>query len=321
MRREHFELLWDTCAGQEIGHLSHKEKSGIPLEIWADWEEKRIVGPPAVPPEVFLEDYGLTEPAIIVPGDKPEELWAIPQEEGTDGRFPISRSAVEMYPVWLNMLARDVALSWGLEPAFEGVPPCGHMIGRKDGDTPVVVLHERLSQVVVQALEIKEALGTNKLLLVAVGETDLSASQKQLLSRGGITFAGTVEFLTVDGEPRWEAASASPLAALLDGSPWSVRERSGAILFDNAPVKLPPLLEAFARAMLGHLNDVTLADEIAKAVYPEEVEPDIIAQKTRKLYYRLRDGLPGPAKPWLRRFPGKGYGFVDPSDPHLSVGT
>ena len=315
MKREHFELLWNSCAGQKIGYLSAKEKSSIHLDVWSNWKKKNLVGEGIVPAKAFFEEYNLHEPATIRRIEDSNECWILPQEPESGGKFKLPISEVEQFPVYLEHLANHIAEEWGIEPAFMDVTPGGCRIGIVDQETPLVILHEVLENPFVQVRSCKEILGTPKLFILCINETHLSNNDKLILDEHRIIFLSTGEFITTDGNPRWGIEYLPKLKLMPAGTPWSYDPDTDIVEFDNTQLNLKPSGKKLIVKLLHHFGKIVPIEELLEALYGNTNDGTFTYgdHHLKDRIYHLRKSLPPEAKLWLKNFPKKGYGLFPPS--------
>jgi hypothetical protein len=289
VKREHFEILWNACAGEEQGWLSSKDKKAFSSRVWSQLVKERIVGESTIPAEMPLEDYGLEGAAVIRLGDGPDQFWAVPREQGVGGRVDVPRSAVERFPVRLNMLARHLANSWGLDPASTDVQ-AGFLIGRRKGEILVVVLYEVEAKGINQVRDIRHELGASQLFVIRIGENKLTASERKGLSEDGITFVGTRDFLLPDGTPQWDLDYVGGGRTQSVPHPWGYDSDADSYSFEGKTLPLKDSPKSLLRDLLQNHGEVV----------PK-------GQATRSDIYRLKKALPDHAQTWFENVRGQGY--------------
>ena len=315
MKREYFEMLWGTYPDGDNGYLPFEKKRMIPPEVWAEWVEKQIVGKPELPAEACLEQYGLNEPGIIRPIEGSDECWVVPQDPESGGRFKSPRHKLERYPINLNVLAHHTASTWGIESAFKAVEPRGWVIGRKDGDTTIVLLYELLDNPIIQALTVKENTGAPNLLIIALGEVTISMSEHKRLMDNGIVFANTREFLNPEGYPNWDVEKGREEMPSLVGTPWDYDRRTETITWDDRPIEVTPSERALLVKMLRCIGSVVLKEDLVAAVnmaLERKVNGQFSPSSLKDAISRLKHRLPEEAKTWVKNFSKRGYGIIRP---------
>lgn len=236
MKREHFEILWNACTLGEVGYVASPSILRIPVETWQEWELYRIIDG-TYQPKKFLQPSG----GVIgqLKGEYIEEtdefrvtaesmagelvdLYAINKNEDEVpqqdvellqrlvDRISISDPTGILYPsnvcyvVHRKRLAFYIAQNWEFDYDYKETPPGGYQVGLYNHNIPFIILTEVGQYRTMQAIEVAENLGMTNLVILNTQDVSMTESETERINNKGIIFLNTKEFLTNDGQPRWD---------------------------------------------------------------------------------------------------------------------
>jgi hypothetical protein len=315
MKREHFDWLWRHCSPDGVGFVLDPVDQGVDRATRNGWISEGVlyddieIEVKAQSPDLegLLDLTLIASVGFVV--EQPIAKWI---NEASRFHHPFLdyfryKDYVELrrkaFSINREKLTAICAKDWRIDHYYFEVPPCGHLIGFKDGEHHVLVVSGEIDRLLLPtvAIDTRENLGltmedkkSKKTYIVKAGTTVLTYLELLRLYEGNIVFAGTHDFLTDEGDPVWEFEYIKEVET--ETHPIDLFSRdpvTGGLMYDGAIIHLTPTEDIIFWQFRKRFGMAVNKDELRHMVWrgKGKKEPGYPEENLRNHIFRLKKAL------------------------------